>query len=329
MTPQHVLILHSDIAPDAPPDELDTMVQVEAIEAALKSCGHVVTKAAFTSDADALKAIVIGRGADVVFNLVESVEGSGRLSAIAPQMLDALGVKYTGAGSIELAATCDKPLTKLMLREAGLPTPDWSEGPEWQGLDAATRYIVKSALEDASLGLDDDSVVSGAATVQARADSCAAKFGGRWFAEAYVDGREFNVAVLQQGSGPQILPLAEMTFQEWQPGRVKIVGYRAKWDDDSFDSTRTVRAFGLEEKEPALAAELRDLARRVWNLLGLNGYARVDFRVDAKGRPTILEINPNPCLSPDAGFAAAAERAGLTYAALVSHILDTALNEPR
>lgn len=326
---KHVLILHPDIAPDAPPEDLDTLVQVEAIEAALKARRFLVTKSAFTRDPDALAAVIRKRDADVVFNLVESVDGSGRESAIVPDMLDAVGIPYTGAGSIELAATCDKPLTKRMLRDAGLPTPDWAEPPDWEGLDERAPYIVKSAIEDASVGLDDDSVVTGAHKVRARAEACETQHGGRWFAEAYVHGREFNVAVLQQGDGPQILPLAEMTFQEWQPGRVRIVGYRAKWDDGSFDSTRTVRAFGLEASEPALAQELRDLARRTWNLLGINGYARIDFRVDEKGRPTILEINPNPCLSPDAGFAAAAERAGLSYDMLMAHIVETALNARR
>ena len=325
----HVLILHPDIAPDAPPEDLDTLVQVAAIGAALTAQRFVVTKAAFTRDPEALAAIVRSHGADVVFNLVESIDGSGRESAIVPLMLDALGIPYTGAGGLELAATCDKPLTKRMLRNAGLPTPDWAEPPDWEGLDDTTRYIVKSAIEDASVGLDDDSVVAGAQKVRARAEDCAKRYCGRWFAEAYVHGREFNVAVLQQGDSVQILPLAEMTFQEWQPGRVRIVGYRAKWDDDSFESTRTVRAFGLEDSEPALAAELRDLARGTWNLLGIDGYARIDFRVDEKGRPTILEINPNPCLSPDAGFAAAAERAGLSYEMLMARIVETALSTTR
>ncbi len=329
MSGKRVLILHSDIAPDAPPDELDTLVQVEAIGQALARRGYATATAAFTRDPDALRSIVRSHAAEAVFNLVESVDGSGRLSAIAPTMLEALGVAYTGAGGIELAATCDKPLTKMMLRGAGLPTPDWTEPPEWSGLSESVTYIVKSALEDASIGLDDESVVMGSGRVRARAEASAAKFGGRWFAEAYIEGREFNIAVLQNGDEPEVLPLAEMTFEEWQPGRPKIVGYQAKWDDDSFESTRTVRAFGLEGREPRLAEMLRDLARRAWNLLGLTGYARIDFRVDEKGNPTILEINPNPCLSPDAGFAAAAASAGLDYEALVARIVETALAEER
>jgi D-alanine-D-alanine ligase len=131
---------------------------------------------------------------------------------------------------------------------------------------------------------------------------------------------------MESNGEPHVLPLAEMTFQEWQPGRPRIVGYKAKWDDDSFESTRTVRAFGLEDSERALAEELRDLAIRTWQVLDLSGYVRIDFRVGADGRPTILEVNPNPCLSRDAGFAAAAERAGLSYPQLIERILAASLN---
>ncbi len=88
-----------------------------------------------------------------------------------------------------------------------------------------------------------------------------------------------------------------------------------------------MRAFGIEEREPALAAVITTLARRVWNFFGLTGYARVDFRVDEVGAPTVLEINPNPCLAPDAGFAAAAARAGLSYQQLIRHIVETAVDE--
>jgi D-alanine-D-alanine ligase len=322
---RRVLVLHSDIAPDAPPDEQDTLVQAEAVANALAAQGIETAKAAFTRDPDALKARI--GDADVIFNLVESIDGSGRLSALAPGLFESLGAIYTGAGETELAATCDKPLTKRMLRDAGLPTPDWSDPPAWEGLRDDVPYIVKSAIEDASVGLDDDSVVTGGDKVKARAEESLKKFGGRWFAERYVDGREFNIAVLQGAEGPHVLPLAEMTFEEWQKGRPKIVGYTAKWDDDSFESTRTVRVFGLEQREPELANALSGIARRVWNLLGLTGYARVDFRVDASGAPTVLEINPNPCLAPDAGFAAAAAQAGLSYEQLVLHIVRTALGE--
>jgi D-alanine-D-alanine ligase len=324
MNPLRVLVLHSDVPPDAPPDELDTLAQADAIVGALESKGHRAATASFVADQSRLHGLVASHRADAIFNLVESVEGSGARSARVPYLFERLGVAYTGATGRELELAGNKPQTKRLIREARLPTPDWSEPPDWQGFAEAVRYIVKSALEDASHGLDDGSVVTGLERVRERAEFCEQKFGGRWFAEAYVDGREFNVAVLDDGGTPLVLPLAEMTFQEWQAGRPKIVGYNAKWEEESFESTRTIRAFGVEEEEPALASELRDLAVRTWSLLGLSGYARIDFRVDVETRPTILEVNPNPCLEPGAGFAAAAARSGIDYPALIERILAAA-----
>jgi len=215
-------------------------------------------------------------------------------------------------------------LSKRMFRQAALPTPDWCEPPHWEGLQADARYIVKSADEDASVGLDDASVVAGS-EVPSRVEDCMGRFGGPWFAERYVDGREFNIAVLQEKDGPRVLPMAEMTFEEWPSARPKIVGYIAKWDDASFESTRTVRRFGVEEREPELALALRHYSECAWSLFKLAGTARVDFRVDTEGNPLLLEVNPNPGIAPDAGFAAAAARAGLSYADLIERIVRAAL----
>ena len=314
-----ILVLHSDVPPDAPPEDQDTIIAARAVSEALVSRGHMAPLAAFVPELERLGALVARHAPDVVFNLVEGVDGKGLLAYRAPEMLDRLGVPYTGTGAQPLVLTNEKPRTKRLLRDAGLPTPDWAEPPDWQGLDDG-HWIVKSADEDASVGLDDGSVVVGGA-VKARADDCAARFGGPWFAERYIDGREFNIAVLEEAHGPRVLPMAEMTFEEWPADRPRIVGYVAKWDDASFESTRTVRRFGVEEREPGLARDLRSLAERTWSLFGLRGTARVDFRVDGDGWPLILEINPNPGIAPDAGFAAAAARAGMSYAELIESIV--------
>jgi D-alanine-D-alanine ligase len=317
-----ILVLHSDVPPDAPPDDRDTLVAAAAVSQALESRGHEAPLAAFIPDLAATQAQLVTYRPDVVFNLVEAIEGKGRLAHIAPRLLEEIGVPYTGTGADALIATGDKPYAKLLLRRAELPTPDWSEPPAWLGLTDA-RYIVKSSDEDASLGLDDASVVTGP-DVPARAEDCAGRFGGRWFAEHFVDGREFNISVLEERGAPRVLPMAEMTFEEWPQDRPRIVGYIAKWDDGSFESTRTVRAFGVEEHEPQLAAELRALVERAWSLFSLHGTVRVDFRVDNDGRPWVLEVNPNPGIAPDAGLAAAAARAGLSYADLIEHVVKAA-----
>ncbi len=309
-----ILVLHSDVAADAPPEELDTLIAADAVADAVRARGHRAEKAPFRQER--LRTLLTEAKPDIVFNLVEGVDGQGRLAPIAPQMLASLNVRFTGATAEAMALTNDKPLTKQRLRGAGLPTPDWAVPPEWQGL-AGGRWIVKAALEDASLGLDDKCVVESGA-VQARVKDCTARFGGGWFAERYVEGREFNIAVLDG----RVLPMAEMRFEQWPEGKPRIVGYDAKWEEGTTGWNGTVRAFGVEEAEPSLAASLKSACERVWDLFALTGFARVDFRVNSDGTPLILEINTNPCISPDAGFAAAAAEAGLSYDALIDAILE-------
>jgi D-alanine-D-alanine ligase len=315
-----ILVLHSDIAVGAPPEEQDTLIAAEAVRAALDRRGYAVTKAAFRQET--LAGLMEVETPDLVFNLVEGVDGMGALAPLAPRLLARLGIAFTGADAQGMELTNDKPRTKQKLRDADLATLDWSAPPDWSGLDGR-RWIVKSALEDGSIGLDDDCVVTGVEAVKARAEICAARFGGEWFAEEYVEGREFNIALLGGATSMRILPMAEMTFADWPEGKPRIVGYGAKWDEASSGYRHTVRRFGVEKTEPELAAKLKNACEKVWNLFHLTGFVRVDLRV-RDGEPLILEINVNPCISPDAGFAAAAEAAGMAYDDLIEEIVKAA-----
>lgn len=319
-----VLVLHSDVAADAPPDEQDTLITANAVADALREQGHAAVCGAFVADPNALARLLDDTRAECVFNLVESVFGQGDLAGMAVAMLDRLRVRCTGASAAALACAADKPMAKRILRAAGLPTPDWYESPSWDGLADDRAWVVKARSEDASLGLDDEAVVTGREAARARAASCAERHGGAWFAEAYCPGREFNVSLIEEAGAARVLPIAEIRFENWAAGRVRVVGYAAKWETGSSDSINTPRAFGIEQELLALATELSALASATWDLFDLSGYARVDFRLDAAGAPMILEINPNPCLEPTAGFAAAAMEAGISYAELVERILRTA-----
>jgi D-alanine-D-alanine ligase len=320
-----VLLLHSDVPPGAPPDEKDTLVTAEAVAAALSTRGHAVTQAPFVSDPYLFGRILGASHADIVFNLVESVFGLGSLAGIAPAMFERRGIPFTGASAVAISCCADKPFTKRLLRAAGFPTPDWSEPPAWDRLAEDQLHVVKSATEDCSVGLDDESVVRGKDAVRARAALCAQRHGGNWFAESYCPGREFNVSVLETIDGPSVLPIAEIAFSDWQADRPRLVGYAAKWDLQSRDCAATPRVFGIDAEAPELARHIEQLSRAAWHLLGLRGYVRIDFRLDGAGAPTMLEINPNPCLEPEAGFAAAAQEAGIAYADLVDAILSAAL----
>ncbi len=320
-----VLLLHSDVPPDAPPDEQDTLVTAEAVAKALETRRHTVRRSPFTPDPETLDRLLAACAAEVVFNLVESVFGQGDLAGIAPAMLARRNIRFTGASAAATGCAADKPFTKKILRAAGLPTPDWSEAPHWEGLAEGRSYVVKSATEDSSVGLSDEAVVQGPEAARRRASLSGKRYGGAWFAEAYCPGREFNVSLLEEQGGVRVLPIAEIEFSDWEPQRPRLVGYAAKWDEGSRDCAATGRVFGLEETAPELAASLSAFSLSAWNLLAQRGYARVDFRLDREGAPTILEINPNPCLEPGAGSAAAALRADISYAELVERILEAAI----
>ena len=145
-----VLVLHSAIAPDAPPEEQDTLIAAEAVEAALAARGHAASRAGYVKDRAVLEALLRASAPDIVFNLVEGVDGLGGLAPQAPRALRELGWRFTGVGAEAMDLTNDKPRTKALLRQASLPTPDWCMAPDWDGLDERA-WIVKAALEDASL----------------------------------------------------------------------------------------------------------------------------------------------------------------------------------
>lgn len=190
------------------------------------------------------------------------------------------------------------------------------------------RFIIKPMWEHASLGMDDESVVTvgePAELVQKLAD-CVRRNSRPSFAERFIEGREFNLSLLTAPNGRkkglQVLPPAEIDFSSFPAGSPRIVGYSAKWNESSFGYNNTPRKFEFAPSDESLLAELRVLAKACWRLFGLRGYARVDFRVDADGRPWILEINANPCLSPDAGFAAALRQASIDFDEAVKRILE-------
>ncbi len=321
-----VVILHQELDPDARADELDVLDQVRTVRDALESLGHDAGVLPVPDDLDVAAARLSALTPDAAFNLVESLCGQGRLIHLTPARLDRMQLPYTGSGAEATRRAASKLLTKEALRAAALPTPAWFRVDDLRrGVSIPPgRYVIKSVWEHGSLGIDGDSVIAtDRASVLLRAiEERLPDLGGEGFAEAYVPGREFNLALLEGMDGPECLPPAEIRFTGYEPDEPRIVGYRAKWCPDSDEDRRTPRSFDFPAADAALLAHLRELAIATWQTIGLGGYARVDFRVDAT--PQIVDVNTNPCLSADAGFAAALERAGLTFSAAVEKILDAA-----
>ena len=302
-------------------DEVDTITTAAALCDSLRRSGYASKVIHVGSRLHALSDLP-ARAPFAVFNLVEAIDGQGGRAVEAVRRLEALGFAFTGASAAAYETSNCKLTTKAVLQRAGLPTP-----PYWLGAGdtppADATLIIKSVDEHGSLGIDQGSVVPGRSAQDEIAKRQLA-FGGRFFAEAYVEGREFNVSVLETSGGPRILPIAEIDFTELSEGHLPIVDFAAKWDVDAAAYHLTPRKFGLEAREPKLADEIERLTRACWDAFEMAGYGRVDFRVDAKGAPLILEVNANPCLARDAGFAAAAHRAGLSYDGVIAAIVSAA-----
>ncbi|MBN2495870.1 MAG: D-alanine--D-alanine ligase [Deltaproteobacteria bacterium] len=316
-------ILYTPAEPDAPPEDLDGLVQRDAVSEALCELGHDSVPIPFELNLASVRERLLEAALDRVFNLVESVDGQDRLLHLAPALLESMALPHTGAGLLAMLLTTHKPTAKRLLLSAGLPTPEWLD-PQCGSpspCSAPGRVILKSAWEHGSAGLDEESVVALDDPLQMIEKLRAGATTGPFFAERYIEGREFNISVLAGDAGPQVLPPAEMCFDGYRDDKPRVVGYRAKWTTGSFEYERTRRSFEFDKEDRALLERLRELSAASWNAFGLRGYARVDFRVDRDAQPWILEINANPCLSPDAGFAAAAERASIDYPGLVARIL--------
>jgi D-alanine-D-alanine ligase len=293
----------------------------------LTALGYAPVAVPVTLDLQAARARLIDLRPAFVFNLVESLDGQGRLIHLVLALLDSLGLPHTGAGHDAMFLTSKKTQAKRLLAAAGLPTAPWWEPPADLGGEPgfAGPYIVKSVWEHASIGIGDDSITADPKKLGQILKRRQKRFGGEWFVEKFIDGREFNIAVLTGSTdgtrGPEVLPLAEMTFVDFPAGKPRIVDYEAKWDEGSFGYNNTVRRFDFGPEDAGLLASLREISLACWRVFDLAGHVRVDFRVDGAGNPYVLEVNTNPCLSPDAGFAAAAARAGLTPEQVMTRIL--------
>jgi D-alanine-D-alanine ligase len=181
---------------------------------------------------------------------------------------------------------------------------------------------MKLQWEHASVGIDNHSVLPSRESLK---EALSNRPFEEVFVEQYIEGREFNISVLDGAKKPQILPPAEIKFVDFPPNVPRIIGYSAKWEMDSFEYTHTQRSFDFSDDDEPILKQLMDLSLMCWNLFNLKGYARVDFRVDLQGRPWILEINTNPCIAPDSGFVAAAENSGISYDSLIDRIIKTVI----
>lgn len=317
------------------PEMLDTLIQRDAILKSLMDQGFEVQCVAATLDLLALRAELQELAPDLIFNLVEGLGGSDRMMAAATLLYESLSIPYTGCPTQSIVATNEKLQAKQRMLEVGLPTP-----PAWYvasgeliavaadedraNLVWPCRIITKASGEHASIGMDDDAVVwaESEADIRWLIERWEERLGKPCMAELFIEGREFNISVLNG----KALPVAEILFEDWPQDKPKIVNFAAKWHEDSPEYAGTPRTFELTSVSPEIQEQLLRVSERCWEVFGLRGAARVDWRVDEQGRAWILEVNANPCLNPDGGFCAACQQSGLSFDQMIGSIV--ASSEP-
>lgn len=313
------------------PDSEDVIRQIQFVSDTLAETGHDPVPVPFIGGADGVLSLaerLSSLNPSAVFNLVESLDDDPRKHPAAAAFLDVMNIPHTGSPYDVLVTTTNKLMTKAILRSSGIRTPKWHVFDESSEVPSVTLpCIVKPAWEDASVGIHDSSVFYDRGLFEKGLREIAELY-GYLLIEEYIDGREFNISILEDENGkPEVMPPAEIIFRDWPDNKPRIVNYDAKWDDKTFEYHNTVRSF--PPSEDPLISSVADIARQCWDLFGLRGYARVDMRVDEQGRVHVIEINANPCISPDAGFMAATSHASLSPGTVIARILNAALRFSR
>jgi D-alanine-D-alanine ligase len=323
-----IAILHNrdhDVLADDPGREAREDVErvASAVHGALTQAGHTVDLVPVEHDLSAVTDSVTRRRPDVVVNLCESLHGDSRGEMIVPAVLDLLRVQFTGNASFTLALALHKDKAKELLRARGVPTPEFwlvDSADALKGLDLPFPLIVKPSREDASVGIDFDSVVNDRKALAKAVDRVRRTFHQPALVEQFIAGREIYVPLL--GRPLEALPLTEIRFGGVFEGKPHVLSYRAKWQADSDECKDSPSK--PAELPRALEARCVEVAKAAFEALGGRDYGRVDLRVDESGQPFVIDINPNCDLHPQAGFARAAQAAGFSYPELALHLVDLA-----
>ncbi len=307
--------------------EVGVLEEKEDIARALGAIGYKTT--IFNVDGDIRRFVnfLHDEQPDVVFNLCESVGDSSIHEMHAVGIYELMGVPYTGSNPLTLGTALDKVRVKEILLYNGLPTPRFQLFKSWvrMSVDERLTYplIVKPSQEDASIGIETDSIVSSLPELRKRVRYIVEHFDQPALVEEYIDGRELNVAILGNRK-PTVFPISEIDMSTLPKQYHRIISYNAKWmkGTEEYEHTKGVCPAPLP---PALESTIKEMALRAYQLLGCRDYARIDFRLSKEHKPFILEVNPNPDISDDAGFARSARAYGYKFEELVGKIVECAL----
>ncbi len=310
-------------------DKAVTGVVTEAIavENALIESGYQVTCLPLSLPFEKTRNILMQLKTDVVFNLFEGFPGYPETEADICQILANLDVPYTGCPPEALRLALNKAETKSLFKAGGINTSDFQllTSGTLSAFSLEFPCIIKPNSEDASHGITEASVVHNFQEMKAQIDKVSIQYQtGEALVEEFIDGREFNATVIGN-TRKQVLAISEIEFS-LPPGLPSIITYAGKWEVESqyYQGTKPVCPAQITEIEKQ---EIIKIAEKACIIIGCRGYARVDMRMDNQGRIYVLEVNPNPDISPDSGAALQAETAGIKYTEFITKLALLAMED--
>lgn len=332
-----VLALFDAIAPTAIDQDLtadlatdDWKTEANVLKA-LAELGHETEYLAIFDDLDLLQQKLQRFEPDVIFNLADQFKNNRSFDQNIVAFLAMRGIAFTGCGSTGLTLCKHKAISKKILGYHRIHTPAFITIARGKRISRPKHLrfpiLVKPLKEEASLGISQASFVENDDQFRERVQFIHEKFDNDVIAEEYIEGRELYVSIMGNHR-LDVFPIRELVFREVPPDEPKIATYKAKWDEEYR------RRWGLENRdadglEPAVIGKIQQTCRRIYRLLTIDGYARLDLRLTADNRVYFIEANPNPTLAADEDFAQSALKAGLTYPQLIDRIIRVGLKTVR
>jgi len=301
------------------------------VMAALGKLGHTAEHLAIYDDVDLMRQKLETFAPDILFNLVEQFKNNPGFDQNIVSFFELQGLPFTGCGATGLALCKHKGISKKILHYHGIHVPNFVVIPRGQRIGRPKQLefpiLVKPVKEEASYGISQASFVETDEQFRERVAFVHEKGNADAIAEQYIDGRELYVSLLGNVR-LTVFPIREMIFGDAHPKEPKIATYSAKWDDE-YRKRKGLRNEFAEGLDPALVGEIEETCKRIYRLLTIDGYARIDLRLTPANEVYFIEANPNPHLAADEDFALSAEKAGLLYPQLIERIVRQGMNALR
>ncbi len=308
--------------------EVGVIEERESVERILQQAGYKTSLFNVDGDIKRLIAFLEDKQPDLIFNLCESVGNESIHEMHAAGIYELLEFPYTGANAFTLGTCLNKVRTKEILSYHNIPTPRFALYKSiselvTDDLELSFPLIVKPSLEDASVGIENASVVDNVASLRKRIRHVLQNYDQPALVEEYINGRELNVAIIGN-KRPIVFPISEIDFSTLPEHFPHIVTYNAKWVEgtEEYDGTKGVCPANIPAETERKAKEI---ALKAYKVMGLRDYGRIDMRLDNKGRLYVLEVNPNPDISDSAGFSRSARAYGLSIEEAIARIVEYAL----